>query len=89
MAMENITSHNANLEGFNKLSLAAQPERTSVQSNRPPKPTLLSVLSVYPIFDTLCSHMDIGGLITLEKISKELAGHLATHKKERWNINKR
>ena len=50
---------------------------------------LLGVLALYPIFDTLCSHLDISGLITLRKISKKLGTHLSTHMKERWNINRR
>jgi hypothetical protein len=51
--------------------------------------SLLDVLALYPIFDTLCSHLDIGGLLTLKKLSKRLSGHLATHSKERWNVNRR
>ena len=51
--------------------------------------SLLGVLALYPIFNTLCSHLDIGGLLTVRKISKKLDTHLSTHMKERWNINRR
>lgn len=53
------------------------------------KPTLLSTFAIYPIFDTLCSFMDIKGLIELQKVSKEFAANLAIHRKERWNVNKK
>jgi len=54
----------------------------------PEEKSLLGILALYPIFDTLCSHLDIGGLLTLGKISKKLGTHLSTYMKERWNINR-
>lgn len=51
--------------------------------------SLLAVLALYPIFDTLCSHLDIGGLLALRKLSKQLSTHLSTPMKERWNVNRR
>jgi hypothetical protein len=70
---------------------ALQQERsvTVKSTNNEVKPTLLSVLNIYPIFNVLCSCLDTGGLITLKKISRQFASHLAVHKRERWNVNRR
>jgi hypothetical protein len=64
------------------------PDQFSKEMGRS-RTSLLDVLALYPIFDTFCSHLDIGGLLTLKKLSKTLSGHLATHSKERWNVNRR
>jgi hypothetical protein len=65
-------------------------EMESDTQQRPKKGmSLLDVLALYPIFDTLCSHLDIGGLLTLRKLSKQLSTHLSSHMNERWNVNRR
>jgi hypothetical protein len=68
-------------------SLAGRPDQFSKEIGS--RTSLLDVLALYPIFDTLCSHLDIGGLLTLKKLSKTLSEHLATHSKERWNASRR
>jgi hypothetical protein len=45
--------------------------------------SLLDVIVLYPIFNTLCSHLGFKGLLALKKITKRLSDHLATHSKER------
>lgn len=50
---------------------------------------LLDVLSLYPICDRLCSHLDISGLLLLNKISKSLFGNIGAHLKKRWDINRK
>jgi hypothetical protein len=41
-------------------SLAGHPDQFSKEIGS--RTSLLDVLALYPIFDTLCSHLDIGGL---------------------------
>lgn len=76
------------IDGINALSINKDTPEPTVTTNDS-KPTLLSVLSIYPIFDNLCTHLDIAGLLTLQRISKQLASNLAVHKKARWNVNNR
>jgi hypothetical protein len=61
---------------------------TSVDRQQPAN-SLLYILSFYPIFSNLCSHLTIAELITLRKLSKRLHGDLDSHEKQRWDINKR
>lgn len=50
---------------------------------------LIDILSQYPIFDALCSHLDTPTLFLLRRVSKSFAQNYAAHTKERWNINRR
>ena len=51
--------------------------------------SLLDVLSLYPVCDRLCSHLDTYGLLHLQKISKSLSSNINAHMKRRWDINRK
>lgn len=48
----------------------------------------LEVLSIYPIFDALCSHLDIASFLSLQRVSKQLAANFYAQKNRRWDIDK-
>lgn len=49
----------------------------------------VDVLDNYPIFNNLCSHLEIAAILPLMRVTKRWLPHLSAHLKERWNINKK
>jgi hypothetical protein len=61
-----------------------QAQSSQKQSTRP-----IDVLDNYAIFNRLCLHLDIARILPLKRVTKRWSGHISTHLKERWNINKK
>jgi hypothetical protein len=77
-------------KGLGQLSLGgpeskgAQTQFSQKQSTQP-----IDVLDNYAIFNRLCLHLDIARILPLKRVTKKWSGHISTHLKERWNINKK
>jgi hypothetical protein len=65
-------------------SKEAQTQPSQQQSTQP-----IDVLDNYVILSTLCSYLDIAGILPLKRVTKRWTDHISTHLKERWNINKK
>jgi len=50
---------------------------------------LVNLLENYPVFNNLCSHLEIVEINTLRKVTKRWSNNLSAHLTERWNINKK
>lgn len=83
----------SDLEAFNQLNLAgasAGSTTESAQSSQQQQSTKpIDVLDNYPIFNNLCSHLDIAGILPLQRVTRRWSRHISAHLKERWNINKK
>lgn len=61
-------------------------------TNRPSGPSpLLYLLEQYPIFHSVCSCLDIGSLLAVQRLSKseDFCKNHASHTRTRWDINRR
>ncbi|KAF4637168.1 hypothetical protein G7Y89_g920 [Cudoniella acicularis] len=76
-----------------RLRSPAEPTCLEVDSTPPSasssKLQPIDVLDNYIIFNNLCSHLDIAGLLALKRVTKRWTSHLSTYLKNRWNINKK
>ena len=54
-----------------------------------PKPTLISILDVFPICDHLCYILPISDLINLTRTCKRLSSLYQAALPRQWNVNKR
>lgn len=74
---------------LNKSPESQEPTPTITLTKPATNTTLLDVLSLYPVCDRLCSHLDVSGLLLLKTISKSLSGNIEAHLKQRWDINRK
>ena len=77
----------AELEGFDQLSIG--PASEAAQSSQQQSTQPIDVLGNWVIFNNLCSHLDIAGILPLLRVTKRWSDHLSAHLKLRWDINKK
>lgn len=49
---------------------------------------VLRILSIYPIFNTICKHLNPGELIAFQATTKRLSAMFDTVYKSQWNVNR-